>query len=356
MPLTLYKRPTGYWHIRGTVQGVRYDQSARTRVKAEAEAIRSKLEADAFKRAVYGERAVVTFAEAVEQYLDAGGSEDHIAPLVGRLGETRLSEIKQAVVDRSAREMKPTAKASTIVRQIYTPISAVMNFAAEQGLCDPIRLRKPRVENRRIEFLTPAEAEAWIDALARTPRLQSIFIFYVGTGCRATEALDLLHKDRSARDERAVFWDTKMDYARHVQLQGRVREALPARGDPDEQVFLNERDGAPWHGYDALNQRWGQIEAQRAAAIRRGEKLTPLRPIHTHLLRHTWATWAYACTRDLTFLMLQGGWRSAAMVTRYAHAASPDLGREVLAAGWEFFGREIIALPKRRSKPKASAL
>ena len=46
MPLRLYPRPNGVYHIRGTVQGRRYDQSARTRVKAEAEAIRAKLEAD----------------------------------------------------------------------------------------------------------------------------------------------------------------------------------------------------------------------------------------------------------------------------------------------------------------------
>ncbi len=82
MPLKLYKRPNGVWHIRGTVQRVRYDQSARTRVKAEAEAIRAKLEADAFKRAVYGDRAVATFAEAAADYMRAGGSADHMTALL----------------------------------------------------------------------------------------------------------------------------------------------------------------------------------------------------------------------------------------------------------------------------------
>jgi integrase len=355
MSLKLYKRPNGRFHIRGTVQGVTYDQSARTCVRAEAEAIKAQLEADAFKRAVYGERAVATFADAAAQYMAAGGSNDHMTPLILRLGELKLSAIKQALVDTTAQEMKPEAKASTRVRQIYTPISAVMNFAAEQGLCDPIRLRKPQVESGRIEFLTPEEVELWIEALAGWPRLQSLFTFYVGEGCRATEALDLVHKDRSPKDERVVFWDTKMGYARHVQLQERVRAVMPARGEPEDAVFLNDRDATPWHAYDALNLRWDQVHEHREAKIKAGRKVKPLRPIHNHLLRHTWATWAYACTRDLTFLMQHGGWKSAAMVARYAHAASPDLAREVLGHGWEFFGREVVQIPKRRAKSKSKA-
>lgn len=73
MPLKLYRRPSGLWHIRGTVQRRRYDQSARTRSRGEAEAIRVKLEAEAFKIAVYGVRAVATFHDAVIGYLNAGG-------------------------------------------------------------------------------------------------------------------------------------------------------------------------------------------------------------------------------------------------------------------------------------------
>jgi hypothetical protein len=41
--------------------------------------------------------------------------------------------------------------------------------------------------------------------------------------------------------------------------------------------------------------------------------------------------------------MQQGGWRSATMVMRYAHAASDDLAREVLNEGWEFPGSRFGA-------------
>ena len=46
-------------------------------------------------------------------------------------------------------------------------------------------------------------------------------------------------------------------------------------------------------------------------------------------------------TRDLTFLMQQGGWRSLAMVGRYTHAASGDLATAAFSRNWEGLGREI---------------
>lgn len=353
MPLYTYKRPNGLYHIRGTVQGRRIDQSARTRSKGEAEALKAKLEADLFKRSVYGERAVATFDEAVELYLNADGSPDHLEPIMDRIGSRRLSEVNQALVDGLAKEMKPDAAASTRIRQIYTPILAVMNAAAEAGLCDPIKLRKPKVGAGRTEYLTPQEAEDWLAALPS--HLKRVVTFYLGTGCRATEGLSLIWKDVTLGERRAVFWDTKAGYARGADLGKRVRKELPERAKKsDAFVFLNSQ-GQPWHAYDAINLMLKRVRARREKQIAEGAKLPHLTPAHCHLFRHTWATWAYACTRDLTYLMSQGGWKSATMVMRYTHVATDDLAGAVLDAGWEFGGRELPPRPKIRARSKASA-
>lgn len=340
MPLYLYPRPNGIYHIRGVVQDRRVDQSAKTRDRREAEQIRAKLEADLFKRAVYGDDAVATFAEAAEGYMLAGGERAHLSPILLKIGLRKLSDVNQAVVDGLAAE-RPTAAPATLLRQIYTPIAAVMAFAASDAggrLCREIKFRKPQVRNARIDYLTPDQAEAWIDALP--PHLSRLVTFYLATGCRATEALSLQWKDVSPKGERVVFWDTKMNYPRGADLQRRARRALPERAEGF--VFLNSR-GEPWHGYDAINL---MLKRHRDKPGNAG-----LAPAHCHLFRHTWATWAYACTRDLTFLMQQGGWRSLTMVGRYTHAASPDLARAVKARKWEFGGREIAALaPKRRKR------
>lgn len=352
MPIKLYLRPNGVYHLRGTVQGQRVDQSARTRSRGEAEAIRAEVEAKLFRRAVYGERAVATFDDAAVIYIETGGSPDHLDPILTLIAHRRLAEINQQMVDRLARDLKPQASAATRLRQVYTPVLAVMNAAAQAGLCEPIRLKKPKVAGGRTAYLTPQEAEDWLCALS--PAMRQIVTFYLGSGCRATEALSLVWRDITLGERRAVFWETKGGYARGVDLQRRVRDQLPGRStDPGELVFRNTR-GEPWHAYDAINLRLGQVREQRAAAIAAGSDLPPLAHAHCHLFRHTWATWAYACTRDLTYLMSQGGWRSVSMVMRYTHVASDDLAGAVLDAGWEFFGREIPRPRKSKARSTAS--
>jgi integrase len=239
-----------------------------------------------------------------------------------RAGNRPLSKMDQAYVDSLAAE-RTGVKPATLVRQIYTPVAAVMNCAAESALCNPVRFRKPKIRNARLDWLTPAQVETLLGFLP--DYLRRLVTFYVATGCRATEAVDLIWQDISPEGLKAVLWETKGDYARSVDLQKRAREALPER--TEGRVFLNSR-GEPWHGYDAVN-----------LMLKRHCAKNGFRPVHCHLFRHTWATWAYAVTRDMTFLMGQGGWKSATMVMRYAHPASDDLARAVRAAGWEIRGR-----------------
>lgn len=331
MPIHLYKRPNGVYHLRGSVQGRRIDQSARTRSRVEAEQIKAQLEHDLFRRVVYGDDAVATFAEAVVSYMMAGGEGEHLDALLERFGDRRLRDIGQLDLDRLAAE-RPDAAPATLVRQIYTPMSAVLNFAASPAggrLCPAPDFRKPVVRNGRTAFLTPSEAEEWLTVLP--PYLARLVTFYLATGCRASEALALTWADVTPDAERAVFWITKGGYARSVNLGQRARDALGPRGEGA--VFRNSR-GKPWHAYDAINLMLRKI----------GARHPHLRPVHCHLFRHTWATWAYACTRDLTFVRESGGWRSLSMVERYTHLGSPDLARAVLAQNWEFSGRVLPGL------------
>jgi len=109
---------------------------------------------------------------------------------------------------------------------------------------------------------------------------------------------------------------------------------MPQRRGADEPVFLNTR-GQPWHAYDAIN-----------LALKRGCKKAEIRLISCHVLRHTWATWAYALHRDLQLLMNQGGWASPELAMRYMHAGTDDLADEVRAHDWELLGKSNPETPK----------
>src|SRR5262249_4312873 len=75
MPFRLVRRPkTPYWIIRGTLRGVRIEESTGTNNKKVAEEIRAKREAEILAQSVYGRRATATFAEAALSYLENGGN------------------------------------------------------------------------------------------------------------------------------------------------------------------------------------------------------------------------------------------------------------------------------------------
>ena len=323
MPLRLEQYASGIYRIRGVHHGRRVDASARTRIRADAEKVLEATQRRIFDEAVLGKPPERTFAEAAAGYMRGGGEREHLTAILLEIGTRPLKEITQDVIDTLALKLYPRGAAadSTRLRKVYTPISAVMTWAADAWGLERRRIRRPASPPGRVDWRTPQEIETLLE---HAGHLRPMLTAYVGTGARASEMLELQWRDVSPAAARLTFWETKGGYARHVDLGARAREALPARGVGP--VWLNSR-GEPWHAYDAVNLQL------RKLCSRHG-----LPHIHLHVLRHTWATWAYAVTKDLTFVMSRGGWKSADLAMRYVHAGTDDLARDVLEHGWEFPG------------------
>lgn len=329
MSIKAYKRPSGFYHLRGTYLGVRVDQSAGTRSREHAEILAAKTQDEIFERYVKGPQAVTTFAEAAADYLTGGGERRYMKPLIEHFALTRLTEIDQASLDRAAARLYPNASPATRRRQVYAPFIACWKVAEDAGKAPVRKWKRPEGDKRRLTWLTPAEAETLLAALE--PNTRGLVTFYLGAGARATEALDLIWSDVSPAAQQVTFWAdiTKAGRDRTVDLGARVRDSLPQRRGPDDPVFLNSR-GEPWHAYDAVN-----------LALRRGSQRAGVRHVSCHVLRHTFATWAYAVTRDLELLMKQGGWASPELAMRYMHGGTDDLAKEVHAHGWELLGKRL---------------
>lgn len=337
MPIKPYERPNGVWHLRGSYLGVRVDQSARTRSREHAKVLAAKAEADIFERYVKGPQAVATFAEAAADYLAGGGEGRYMTPLIEHFALTKLAAIDQAGLDTAAQELYPHASGPTRRRQVYAPFIACWKHAVRANKAEPRAWERPADSKRRVVWLAPDEAERLLAALE--PNTRALVTFYLGTGCRATEALDLVWADISPAAQRVTLWAdiTKSEQSRSVDLGQRVRDVLPQRRGPDDPVFLNSR-GEPWHAYDAVN-----------LALKRAAKKAETRHVSCHVLRHTFATWAYATTRNLELLMTQGGWNSPELAMRYMHGGTDDLAKQVQAHNWELLGK---ALPKGRKNLK----
>jgi hypothetical protein len=127
MPLRLVRRPKSpNWIIRGTVRGIRVEESAGTSDRRVAEEIRAKREAEILTDSVYGRRATCTFAEAALSYIECGGSTRFLEAVLRHFSTTPLARIDQDAIERGARKTYPGTSNATLDRQFFTPTSAVL--------------------------------------------------------------------------------------------------------------------------------------------------------------------------------------------------------------------------------------
>jgi integrase len=218
-----------------------------------------------------------------------------------------------------ARDLFPNAASSTLIRQVYTPVAAVMNHAAKRGLCARKTFERPKPPKGRVRWITYEEAERLLGACS--PHIRPLVMFLLGTGARMSEAVYLDWREVDLERGHVNFIDTKNGESRGVPLHPRVVEVLRQLPRRSGMVFLTHF-GLPYAEKDGEG---GQIKTAFKGACRRAgiENFSP------HGCRHTWATWHYAANRDLIALMKLGGWKSERMVLRYAHLNVSNLAPSI---------------------------
>ncbi len=342
MPLTLTRRGT-VWHIVGTVAGRRIRQSAGTSDRALADAARIKLENELLVRSIHGEKGFVTFGEAADSYLRSErrspSTAGHIARLLTHFGPaTRLKDIGQVEVDRAYRAiLKPDAKGATKVRNVLTPLRAVMAHAAVRKWCDVPLFEEPslRDSDTRTTYLLPAQATALVQA-ATSIEHRVLFTFLIGCGTRASEAFDLPWSDVDLRGARCVVRQKQGNH-RQVDMPPVVVAALASLLHRDGFVFrppprtIGVKVIQAERFADLGRLGGGQVQSAFGGACRRaglpGRWVETTNPAHRywqpevrlHDLRHTWASWHYLRHRSELRLMLDGGWSNQTQIKRYVH-------------------------------------
>ncbi|RTL52122.1 MAG: site-specific integrase [Bradyrhizobiaceae bacterium] len=326
MPLKLTRRHgSPNWYIRGTIRGVAVDETTGVSDKAAAEALRARREWEIVQGSVFGRKAAATFLEAAVGYLEAGGEARFVRRITDHFTGKTLAEIDQTAIDHAARQLYPKAAPATLDRQLYAPISAILNHAASRGLCEARKIARPTLPKGRVRWLTPEEADRLIEACS--PHLRPLVIFLFYTGARMSEALYLDWREVNLQNAQVQFIDTKNGDARGVPLHPRVVAELASMSHRIDEVFRRP-DG---FAYERKESSGGQIKTAFRGACRRAG----INDFSPHDCRHTWATWHYAANRDLIGLMKLGGWKSEKMVLRYAHVNVQHLAQSIEALPWQ---------------------
>lgn len=313
MPLKLYKRGNTYW-ITGTVKGIGTDgkkqsvsirKSAQTTDRTVAEATRAKTESRILDEIAHGKAKVISFREAAESYLEAGGSgrflldikaDDSESGLMVYFGETRLNEINQKVLDEAAAKLFPNALPDTRNRQCYTPFIAVWNHAVKNGWA-PVRLwsrpKKPKGTNvvritKRRAGTFPVEYEHaanFIAAMSPGPAMLMTTLFY--TGMRPIELFALEAQEVNVAGRWITLSHTKTGEPRGVPMHEflvPLLEALLKRTglDKEPRLFRTPR-GEP---YEAVEDGGGGLKS----AINGARRRSGIKDIAPYTGRHSVST------------------------------------------------------------------
>ncbi|MCG8506221.1 MAG: tyrosine-type recombinase/integrase [Sphingomonadales bacterium] len=345
MALSLRKRPGRAFTIRGTVhiwrKGQRVsipvpEQSTGTSDRGEAEAIKSRTEAQIREENLTGRRPVPTFGEWLANYIEATGQERFLERILDHYEFLPADEVTDERILEDGSRLFPGRKPATIRRNWDTPIRAIINHNTKPK-------RRQVEDTRRTYFFTPAQAESLILAYD-TGRYKNDhwarahLTFLLGQGVRVGESLAIDTATDVFLDYRYVIVRNPKNGAQYrLNLIPRVTAALsrlPNLGEPGP--LFRRFDGRP---FTDRHNRGGQIRNRFARAVEE-IGLDPL--LYTpHVCRHTWATWFYSQTRDPLALKAAGGWKSREY-ERYIHLASDTLGDEARAHNWAFSGTSAV--------------
>lgn len=357
MPLRLIKGRHGspYFYIRGSVRGIRVDESTQTGDPKAAEEIRIRREAELLTLSIRGPQETKTFAEAALDYMQNGGDPSHLAPILRHFQNTPLSKIGQQEIDHAAQTLKPHGSPATRNRHVHTPISAVLHHAARKKWCPKPVIARPKQPPSRIRFLTHPEAHQLIQSAA--PHLKPLIIFLLSTGARLSEALYLEWEDVDLAAQHVTFRPTqtrsiKTDTPRGVPLPPEAVEALSNITPRHPKFVFQHPDPASPTKFSPYATRkslgGGQIKTAWRTALKKA-RITDFTP---HDCRHTWASWHYQANRDIAQLMQLGGWKTPAMVFRYTHLNTSHLAPSQ-AQIWGKSGDQLTQTPtKPRKSPK----
>lgn len=261
-----------------------------------------------------------------------------VLPVFGR---KKLDEITTADVEHflaSIREGE-RAVAPATVNRYRDLLSGMFKRAIRNNLLDsnPVKgIPKLKEPDGRLVYLPAhgAEEVALLDALDRTQR--GGFIGSLHLGLRWSEQADLTWRDVDLLTNLITITRSKNGRTRVVPMNSVVRRLLldlaAARKDPDdagERVFTLPP-------YRTMARMFNNAVARAQASLRAaGKDASRLDGYTWHANRHTWASRLIMAGVDARSVQELGGWRTLAMVQRYAQLAPDHLlaAMERLVAG-----------------------
>lgn len=321
--MSLYRRKDSpFWWVKlSPIRGESkpLQQSTGTADKRQAQQVHDRLAAARWEQDRLGVKPRHTWEEAVVRWLletkhKATHADDKakLRWLDPYLGGRHLDEIDRTLIDRIKFDREKIASAGTTNRYLAL-IRAILKRACDEWeWIDRVpKVKMFKEAEGRVRSLTPQEFERLRRELP--PHLADMAVFAVATGLRQAnvKGLEWKYVDLERMHASIPASQHKNGKPHSVPLNEMALSALR------RQVGKHLRYVFTYQGEPVANV---YTKAFKAALQRAG-----IEDFKWHDLRHTFATWHRQVGTPTHELQRLGGWKTGAMVERYAHVESQAL-------------------------------
>lgn len=321
--MSLIKRGKTWWIDFTTPGGNRIRCSAKTTVKREAREFHDKIRRDAWERDRLGIQSGRTWDDAAVKWVkttkDRPSYQKNLSQLRWLhpyLAGLSLDSITQGVIEEIA-AIKEEQTSGATANRILAVISVVLHNACKwEWIARVPHIERYKENEKRIRWLTKAEYKRLEVALP--DYLKSLVKFSVATGLRQGNVKNLEWSQVSLENKLAWIHpdQSKSKKPIGVPLNGDAISVLESMKGKHESLVFVSKTGS-WLA-DPNNRDWRKALGDAG-----------IEDFRWHDLRHTWASWHVQNGTPLYVLKELGGWKTLAMVERYAHLAPQHLAAYV---------------------------
>ena len=319
--MSLFKRKDSpNWWVKLTPRNGRpIQQSTGTPDKVKAEEFHDKLKASLWDQERLGIKPSHSWREAVVRWLEETShkathfqDKKKLIWLHSYLGELMLDQVTLEVIDRiRAAKLKEATKAT--VNRYLALVRAILIRARDEWewieRAPKVRLFKETSSRER--SLTPEQAKCLLSELPEHQREMAFFA--LATGLRQSNVF------------RLEWGQVNLDQ-RHAWIRGhdsKNRRPISVPLNDTAMSILTRQIGK--HPERVFSFRGKPINSVNTKAWQAARKRAGIDDFRWHDLRHTWATWQRQAGTPTHELQRLGGWKTGAMVERYAHLAPESL-------------------------------
>lgn len=329
--MSIFKHPkSGVYYVDVQLpSGKRARRSTGTKDKVAAQEYHDKARSDMWRVGRLGERKSYTFDEAALVYLkscqqlrDYRSKVNHMKYWLSQFkGQTICSLTTGGINEALPTHRRSTygalqAMSGATKNRYLATLSKLLNDCVKRGwLVATPHIEKYNEAPLREFFMSKDQALKFLTALPEG-WMRDISTFALCTGMRAGEILSL-------------EWGQVQQHRRLVSVLSSKAKSGTGRPVPlsDEAMGVIERRAGMHDTFVFARVGQRTMEVDRRVLARAAHLAGAPSNFRFHDLRHTWASWHAQAGTPLLTLQRLGGWKTLAMLNRYAHLNADDLAQ-----------------------------